>query len=393
MTKKTEKTAPAEKREEKKKRGLLGRVVTLALVLCVVLAAAAMTAMEDGGRMASLRRWLIYGGSGGAKDVYTYAADSANRYGKLGKNLLVVNPNTAQLISDDGSVLYDLPLRMTNPQLSVGRKYAAVCDVGGSTVYILDENGISRTLHTERGLQYFSARLNREDYLAVTEQKAGYKTSVSVYNGEGTLVFSFDSHDNYLSDAVGTDDCRRLVVVTLDVHEGAFASRVRMYGLHSDSSQPASESVIRDGLVMDFRCTGNRVVSLCDKRLTIASLEGETLLDRAYGNLHLHDYALDGDGFCALLLGRYQAGNICTLETYDMDGQELASLELTEEVLDIAAGGDYLAVLYGQGMVIYRKDLTEVSRLTDTDYAGQLQVEADGTVLLISGSYAWRFLP
>ena len=102
MTKKTEKTAPAEKREEKKKRGLLGRVVTLALVLCVVLAAAAMTAMEDGGRMASLRRWLIYGGSGGAKDVYTYAADSANRYGKLGKNLLVVKPNPAQLISDDG---------------------------------------------------------------------------------------------------------------------------------------------------------------------------------------------------------------------------------------------------------------------------------------------------
>lgn len=135
MTKKTEKTAPAEKREEKKKRGLLGRVVTLALVLCVVLAAAAMTAMEDGVRMASLRRWLIYGGSGGAKDVYTYAADSANRYGKLGKNLLVVNPNTAQLISDDGSVLYDLPLRMTNPQLSVGRKYA-LCAMWGAVRFI-----------------------------------------------------------------------------------------------------------------------------------------------------------------------------------------------------------------------------------------------------------------
>ena len=71
----------------------------------------------------------------------------------------------------------------------------------------------------------------------------------------------------------------------------------------------------------------------------------------------------------------------------------MAYLELTGERLVSAAGGDYLALLYGQGMVIYRKDLTEVSRLTDTDYAGQLQVEADGTVLLISGSYAWRFLP
>lgn len=62
-------------------------------------------------------------------------------------------------------------------------------------------------------------------------------------------------------------------------------------------------------------------------------------------------------------------------------------------MLDIAAGGDYLAVLYGDGMVLYHRDLTEAARLTDTDYAGQLRVEEDGTVLMISGSYAWRFLP
>lgn len=392
MTTKTEKTGPAGK-PEKKKRGLLGRIVTLVLVLCVVLAVAAMTAMEKDGRLASLRRWLMYGSGSGAKDIYTYAADSANRYGKLGTNLLVVNPNTAQLIADDGSVIYDLSLKMSSPQLSIGKRYASVCDVGGGTIYILDENGVSRTLETERGLQYFSARLNGSDHLAVTEQKSGYKTSVSVYDEEGTLLFSFDSHDNYISDAVVTENDRRLLVVTLDTQDGVFASRLRAYDLNSDSSQPVGESVIRDGLVMDFNCTGDRVVSLCDKRLTITTLEGETLLNRAYGNLHLHDYSLDGGDFCALLLGRYEAGNICTLTTYDLDGNELASLELTEEVLDIAAGGDYLAVLYGDGMVLYRRDLTEVSRLTDTDYAGQLHVEEDGTVLMISGSYAWRYLP
>ena len=391
MTTKTEKTGPAGK--PKKKRSLPGRIVTLVLVLCVVLAVAAMTAMEKDGRLASLRRWLMYGDGGGAKDVYTYAADSANRYGRLGANLLVVNPNTAQMIAGGGDLLYDLSLRMTSPQLSVGKRYASVCDVGGGTIYILDENGVSRTLQTERGLQYFSARLNGSDDLAVTEQRSGYKTSVSVYDGEGTLRYSFDSHDNYISEALVTEDGRSLLTVTLDVQDGVFASRLRLYDLNSDSSQPAGEAVIRDGLVMDFRCTGGRVVSLCDKRLTITTLEGETLLDRAYGNLHLHDYALDGDSFCALLLGRYQAGNICTLTTYDLDGNELASLELSEEVLDIAAGGDYLAVLYGEGMVLYRRDLTEVARLTDTDYAGQVRVEEDGAVLMISGSYAWRYLP
>ena len=67
--------------------------------------------------------------------------------------------------------------------------------------------------------------------------------------------------------------------------------------------------------------------------------------------------------------------------------------ELTEEVLDIAAGGDCLAVLYGERLVVYRRDLTEYARLESTDYAGQILVEEDGSVLLISGSSAWRFLP
>ena len=208
MTKKTEKNPD---RPAKKKSGLPGRLVTLTLILCVVLAVAAMTAMEGGGRMASLRRWLMYGDSSSAKDVYTYAADSANRYGRLGSSLLVVNPNTAQLISDGGELLYDLSLGMASPQLSVGKRYASVCDVGGGAIYILDENGLNRTLETERGLQFFSARFNRSDYLAVTGQKAGYKTSVSVYDGEGTLLYSLDSHDNYISDAVVTEDGRSLL--------------------------------------------------------------------------------------------------------------------------------------------------------------------------------------
>lgn len=136
-----------------------------------------------------------------------------------------------------------------------------------------------------------------------------------------------------------------------------------------------------------------KILSLCDKRFNITTLEGETLLDRAYGNLYLHDYTLDGEDFCALLLGRYQAGNICTLVTYDLGGQQIASLDLTDEVLDIAAGGGYLAVLYGDGLVVYHSDLTEAARLEDAGYASQIRVEEDGSVLLISGSYAWRFLP
>lgn len=376
-----------------KKRGLLKRLALLGLILVLVLAAAALTTMEDGRHFASLRRWLMYGESSQTQNLYTYAADQSNRYGRMGGDLLVVSSKAIQLLRDDGTALYDLQVNLTAPSLSVGRTMAAVCDVGGGTLYVLDSAGVKRTLTLDRGLCYYTARMNDRDYLAVVEQKNGYKASVSVYDSKAELVYYLDSYESYISDAVVTEDGQYLVAVVLDPQGGAFASSLRVYGLGSASAEPVWECSIRDALVMDFAVTGDRVVSLCDKRLTITTLEGETLLDRAYGNLYFHDYALTGGDFCALLLGRYQAGNICQLTTYSLDGEELATLEVTEEVLDLSAAGEYLAVLYSDSLVIYTRDLTEYARLTGTDYAGRVQMEENGTALVIAGASAWRFLP
>ena len=391
MAKKGKHTAPAPEAQEGKSKSLLQRLRVLLIVAAAALAVASLTAMEDGVRFASLRRWLMYGESSSTQDFHVYASDSGNRYGQLGTGLLVASPNNIQFFRDSGSAAYEIPVKMKNPQMSVGQRQAAVCDVGGDSLYLLDPMGTRRKMSTERGLCYYSARLSGSDYLAVTEQKNGYKAAVSVYNASGEPVFHFDSYDNYISDAVVSADCRSVVAVSLESQSGVFASKLLVYDL--ESAQLTGSRIIQDGLVMDFSCNNNRMICLCDKRFVIATLDGQMLLDRPYGNLYLHDYALDGDGFCALLLGRYQSGNICTLTTFDVDGAELARLELTEEVLDISAAGEYLAVLYDDALVIYTRDLQEHARLEDTQYAGQIQMRADGTVLMISGASAWRYLP
>jgi len=391
MAKKGKHTAPAPEAQEGKSKSLLQRLRVLLIVAVAALAVASLTAMEDGVRFASLRRWLMYGESSSTQDFHVYASDSGNRYGQLGTGLLVASPNNIQFFRDSGSAAYEIPVKMKNTQMSVGQRQAAVCDVGGDSLYLLDPMGTRRKMSTERGLCYYSARLSGSDYLAVTEQKNGYKAAVSVYNASGEPVFHFDSYDNYISDAIVTSDSRSVVAVSLESQYGVFASKLLVYDL--ESAQLTGSRIIQDGLVMDFSCNNNRMICLCDKRFVIATLDGQMLLDRPYGNLYLHDYALDGDGFCALLLGRYQSGNICTLTTFDVDGAELARLELTEEVLDISAAGDYLAVLYDDALVIYTRDLQEHARLEDTQYAGQIQMRADGTALMISGASAWRYLP
>ena len=370
-----------------RKRHRLRLVVLAALAAMLV---AALTSMEDGVHFASLRPWLMYGESASSQDVFSYAADTANQFGQLGGGLLVVGSGEIVLYAGGGAV-YSVPMRMGSPQLSVGSKQAAVCDVGGGVLYLLDREGLRRELNTDRGLCYYSARLNSSDYLAVTRQKSGYKASVSVYNSGGKEIFHFDSSDNYISDAIVTEDCRRLAAVSLEAQNGAFVTRLLIYDL--ESAQLAGSSAIRDGLVLELASRKDRLIALCDKRLVISTLDGATLLDRPYGNLYLHDCALTGEDFCALLLGRYRTGNVCTLTTYGLDGAELASLELTEEVLDLSAAGDRLAVLFGDRLVIYDRTLTEQARLEDVGYAREVRMAADGTVLLLSGTSARRFLP
>jgi len=375
----------------KKKGGFFGRIFTLALLLVVVLVVAVLTTMEDGNQFATLRRWLMYGDSRETKNLYTYASDQNNLFGQMGEDLLVVTPNAIRLLHADGTAVYDQQIALAAPKLSVGREQAVVCDVGGNTLYVLDSTGVIRTMTLERGLCYYTARMNENDYLTVIAQKSGYKSSAEVYDEEGQLLFHFDSHDHYLSDAVVTADNKSLVVAAMQEQGGAFASSLVVYDLAS--AQQTGACSLRDGLILDFFVSGDRVLSLCDKRLTVTTLAGETLLDRSYDNLYLHDYALTGGDFCALLLGRYQSGNVGELTTYDLDGGKIANMEITEEVLDISAAGDYLAVLYSDSLVLYTRDLTEYSRMDDTDYAAQVRMEEAGTALVISATSAWRFLP
>ena len=393
MAKEKKQTAsePVQQEAPKKKNGFFGRLFTLILLLAVVLAAAVLTTMKDGNQFANLRRWLMYGDSSETKNLYTYASDQNNQFGQLGGDLLVVTPNAIRLLQGNGTAVYDQQISLAAPKLSVGKDQAVVCDVGGSTLYVLDSTGIVRTMTLERGLCYYTARMNENDYLTVVSQKSGYKAAVEVYDAEGQLLFHFDSHDNYLSDAVVTADNKSLLLVAMEEVGGSFASSLVTYDLAG--AKQTGESSVRDGLILDFLVDGDKILALCDKRLTITTMEGETLLNRSYDNLYLHDYALSGDDFCALLLGRYQSGNVGDLVTYDLNGDKIAEMEITEEVLDISAAGNSLAVLYSDSLVLYTSDLQEYSRMDDTDYAAQVRMERSGTALVISATSAWRYLP
>ena len=103
--------------------------------------------------------------------------------------------------------------------------------------------------------------------------------------------------------------------------------------------------------------------------------------------------SLGGDGYAAVLLGRYKVGSQLRLVTVNSDGKELGSLDLDGDVLSMSACGRYVAVLFADRLVIYNKNLKEYATLQGVSSAGDVLMRSDGSAVLAGSAAASVFLP
>ena len=385
----------SEKRVDKSKEGkhpvrsFLSFLLLLAAVLLVVLFAA----YRDGTGFDILRRYLHYGRSeqvGGAT-VYRYDASSKNRYALLGESLVVLSDASLSLYNGAGEEVWSAPVTMTAPALVSGGGRAAAYDVGGTSLYVLDQTGLLLELTADEEEPYIAATLNKNGALAVTAQKKGYKGSVKVYDRALGLEpdFEFKSSKRFVSDGYVLEDS--LAAVTLGQENGVFVSSIVLYQM--PETEPAADYSISGGLVAAVGEQEGRLVTVSDTALTFAGANGEIAGTYPYGGAYLREYDLGGMGFAALLLNRYRSGSVGRLVTVDKDGEVLGSLDVREEVLDISASGRYLAVLYSDRLAVYNQDLQPYATLQGTGDARGVLMRSDGSALLLSAGSASLFLP
>ena len=74
-------------------------------------------------------------------------------------------------------------------------------------------------------------------------------------------------------------------------------------------------------------------------------------------------------------------------------GEEIASLSVGNEVLDLSASGRYLAVLYSNRLVIYDQKLRECAALEDVSSARRVLMRSDGSAVLVGLTSASLYLP
>ena len=373
----------------RKKRSRLRRFLLFFLALVVVLAIVLVAAWRDGTGFDALRRYFSYGSE--EEENYIYDASSSNRFAVLGERLVVLSDTSLRLLDRGGEEVWSTQVKMNTPALVYGGGRAVAYDVGGTELYVLDETGMLLELTADADHAFLAATLNDQGWLAVTAEKQNYKGAVTVYNADLEEAFEFRSSDRFVTDGYVTDDCKHLAAVTLGQENGVFVSNIVLYDLQV--VDPIGDYDVSDGLVLAIGQQDDRLVTVTDTCLALTDLDGENQARYEYGGAYLREYALEGDGFTALLLNRYRSGSVGKLVTVDTDGEEIASLEVRGEVLGISAAGRYLGVLYLDRLVIYNQELQEYAVLNGISYARSVLMREDGTVLLAGSQEAELFLP
>lgn len=380
-------------RKRRKARGFLVFFLTLAAVLAVVL----LAAYRDGTGFDVLRRYFNYGSVEHASGDILYEYDTAaqNRFAVLGDALVVLSETSLQVLDQDGGQIWSTNVSMENPALTQGGGRAAAYDIGGGSLYVVDEKGLVAALTAGEEEPFIAAALNSKGWLAVTAEKRNFKGTVRVYDREiDQVIAEFDSSSRFVVDACVTDDCETLAAVTLGQENSVFVSNVVLYDLtQAGEVEPTADYDVSDGLVAWIGQQDGKLVTVADTCLTFADGAGEITASYQYNGAYLRDYDLSGDGFAVLLLNRYRSGSVGRLVTVDPQGEELGSLDVNEEVLSISAAGRYIAVLYTDRVVVYNQDMQAYASLKGIGSAKEVLVRADGSALLLSSGSAGLFLP
>ena len=214
---------------------------------------------------------------------------------------------------------------------------------------------------------------------------------VTVYSSGGHPVVGIRISTRFVTDGLLSDDGKTVAVLTVGQNEDVFESGLDLYAL--DGDVPFASYSLGNNAILDLRADGSAFWALGESSLSVARADGSAAVHYDYAGRYLKDYALDGDGFSALLLGKYRAGSGAALVTVGADGQELASLDLEDQVLDLDASGRYVAVLTAAGLTLYTKDLQLYDALENTMGARSVVLRSDGTAFLVGGETARLYIP
>ncbi|NCB62747.1 MAG: hypothetical protein EOM52_03900 [Clostridia bacterium] len=381
--------------EQKKKPNILLRLLAFLVTLALMLGAVALVVYRDELNFDALKRYFAYRSleksDAGQTESFQFGSGGKGGYLGVGDDLMVWSTTGVRLYSPGGVEYLNESLMLSRPAATANGGVAVVYDAGGCVLRAYSKREQVFSLDNAQGEEILSARVNSGGMLAVTTRAQGYKGVVTVYDSKFEPKVRYRLSSRFVMDGAISDDGKTVAVLTLGQENGAFNSSLDLYAI--DGDEPFATVSLGNNLILDLRSHGSQFWTVGESGLTTVGSDGAVAGQYDYGGRYLKAFSLGGDGFASLLLGKYRAGSGAALVTVDETGAVLATVDISDQVLDLAAAGRYTAVLTAGGLDIYTKDLSSYGALGASGGARHVVLRDDGTAFLVGGETARLYIP
>ena len=380
-----------EEKDKKKEKGrqwrIVRTVVSLIVLVALICGAAFLIANRDslrGESLASLfNRW--FGRESGVGSELEFDVYADNLFASLGDGAAIVSNSSIQVVSGSGERIARETCSLESPTLASAGDWALAWDLGGTTAVQIRQNGTC-TQTTAAGT-IISASICENGSYCIASEATGYRGAVSVYTAENALCFQWFSGENYLLDADIAPAGNRFAALTL----GESGSRVSVFSV--DDAVEKGSYFVQDELFFDVEyLSDNRICLLSDQRMLILNGDGEEVASYDFAGTYIRDYQLDGNGYAVLLLCTYSTGSTGRLVTVGADGQEGASLDVTEDVLSLSANGRYVTAVFPEQTVLYDSAFDVRGAYAEPGVRSAV-TRSDGSAILITDAGAFVYNP
>lgn len=388
---------------DKKKPNILVRLLAFLVTLALVFGAVTLVVYRDRLNFDVIRRYFTYRSlernDSGQAESFAHEGSTRDIFVSAGENLLVCSTTGVRLFSGSGTQYANEQIVMEQPVAMAAGEWSLAYDAGGKSLYLFQDKEKVFSLGADSGKTILSARVNENGWLAVVTQAASYKGSVTVYNPQQQPVIQLNRSSGFVMDALVTEDGKYLATVTVSQSGASFSSSLDLYRLDrtEEETEPDVSASLDGSVILDLREQNGALWALGDTGVFAVSLAEKNLGERkgaySYPDQYLKEFSLEGDGYAALLLGKYRAGTQAQLVVTDESGGVTGTLDIGEQVLSLSAAGRYIAVLTADRLDIYTSDLRLYDSLSGTQNAQKVLMRADGTAMLIGAKTARLYIP
>ena len=366
------------------------------ILLCaavLILLVFALILFREPLNLAAVGRFFRYAGASSSENFgkYSYDAHSSNCYCAWDGGLAVASVTGLRTMDAFGKHVFEEDSSLRAPSLRCGKNAMLLYDLGGSRAAVL-KKGAGEAISLDVDGSIFDADISSGDTVVIAASESGYKTVLRVYDSKQNEIYRWFSASSFLPLCAVSPDGSTMAAVSYGQKDGSFCCFLELF--RTNRKDPEAEIELGGGMIYDIRFFGNdRICLLGENEIRMMRANGKEIGSYDLQAWYLSDYDLGGDGFALASLNMYKAGNRCTVTTVNTDGEQLASLFIDDEILDIAAAGSYVAILTTRELTICRKNLTVYARTPNVWMASSVRLRPDGSAIAISGNGAQLYLP